>query len=94
MLFRQAGSWREEFVASYGDDDVQFVGNLDSKTGFFTPGSDGPNPKRKSMRNNYGDVWSVATFTPPGASKPLIGRAYFVVAVPQYQQWDQPEVGQ
>ncbi|CAN5557564.1 hypothetical protein BH10ACI4_BH10ACI4_32860 [soil metagenome] len=88
-------SWKiEEFVASYGDDDIQYVGSMDEKTGLFTPASDGPNPKRKSMRNNYGDVWSVASYTPPGESKPIIGRAYFVVSIPQYQQWDQPEVGQ
>lgn len=86
-------TWKmEEFVASYGDDDVDFVGTLDSKTGFFTPSSDGPNPKRRSMRNNYGDVWVVATYTPEGSSKPLTGRSYMVVAVPQYLQYDQPEV--
>jgi quinohemoprotein amine dehydrogenase len=90
-----AATWKiEEFVASFGDDDVQYVGMVDEKTGLFTPASDGPNPKRKSMRNNYGDVWTVATYTPTGAEKPLIGRAYFVVSVPQYLQWDQPEVGQ
>lgn len=88
-------SWKlEEFVASYGDDDLEFVGKLDAKTGFFVPSTDGPNPKRKSMRNNYGDVWTVATYTPPGAAAPLVGRSYFIVAVPQYMQWDQPEVGQ
>ena len=53
----------EEFIASFGDDDVKYVGKLDPKTGFFTPSSDGPNPERKSMRNNYGDVWSVARST-------------------------------
>lgn len=88
-----AASWKlEEFVASYGDDDVDFVGGLDSKTGFFTPASDGPNPKRRSMRNNYGDVWVVASYTPEGASKPITGRGYLVVSVPQYLQYDQPEV--
>ena len=51
----------EEFVASYGDDDTEFVGSVDAKTGLFTPASDGPDPKRKSMRNNYGDVWITAT---------------------------------
>ncbi len=59
----------EEFVASFGDDDVQYVGTIDAKTGFFTPASDGPNPKRKSQRNNYGDVWAVAQFTPQGSEK-------------------------
>ncbi len=84
----------EEFIASFGDDDVKYVGKLDPQTGFFTPSSDGPNPERKSMRNNYGDVWSVAKYTPPGAGKPLIGRSYLIVGVPQYVQWDQPEVAQ
>lgn len=88
-------TWKmEEFVASYGDDDIDFVGALNPKTGLFVPASDGPNPKRKSMRNNYGDVWVVGSFTPDGAAVPLVGRSYFIVAVPQYMQWDQPEVAQ
>lgn len=87
--------WKlEEFVASYGDDDINFVGQIDGKSGFFTPASDGPNPQRKSMRNNYGDVWVVASYKEPGSEKPLVGRGYFIIAVPQYIQWDQPEVGQ
>jgi quinohemoprotein amine dehydrogenase len=78
----------EEFVASYGDDDTDFVGAVDAKTGLFTPASDGPDPKRKSMRNNYGDVWITATY------EAFKGRSYLVVAVPQYVSWDQPEVAQ
>jgi quinohemoprotein amine dehydrogenase len=84
----------EEFVASYGDDDTHFVGSVDSKTGLFVPASDGPDPKRKSMRNNYGDVWVTGTYLPPGSTVPLVGRSYLIVAVPTYQNWDQPEVGQ
>ena len=88
-------TWKlEEFVASYGDDDLQFVGGIDPKTGLFTPSSDGPDTKRKSMRNNYGDVWVVATVTPPGESTALSAKSYLVVAVPQYMRYDQPEVGQ
>jgi quinohemoprotein amine dehydrogenase len=83
----------EEFVASYGDDDTDFVGAVDEKTGLFTPASDGPDPKRKSMRNNYGDVWITAIYKAEGAA-PLKARSYLVVAVPQYISWDQPEVGQ
>ena len=83
----------EEFVASYGDDDTDFVGSVDAQTGLFTPASDGPDPKRKSMRNNYGDVWITATYKTDG-TPPLKGRSYLVVAVPQYISWDQPEVAQ
>jgi quinohemoprotein amine dehydrogenase len=85
----------EEFYAVYGDDDKEYVGSLDSK-GFFTPASDGPNPQRKFKRNNYGDVWAVATAKNEKQKdgKPLVGKSYLVVTVPMYLQWDQPEVGQ
>jgi len=85
----------EEFYSTYGDDDRNFVGTL-SPTGLFTPASDGPNPKRKFMRNNYGDIWVVATAkNEKGADgRPLVGKSYLVVTVPMYMQWDQPEVGQ
>lgn len=87
-------SWSmEEFMAVYGDDDKEFVGSLGA-TGFFTPSSDGPNPKRKFSRNNYGDVWVVATAKneKDKDGKPLSGRSYLVVTVPTYIRWDQPEV--
>lgn len=89
----------EEFHAVYGDDDVQFVGKLDAKTGLFTPSIEGPNPKRKFGRNNYGDVWAVATYKGEDAAKPkdgsaLTAKCYLVVTVPMYMRWDQPEVAQ
>jgi quinohemoprotein amine dehydrogenase len=88
-------TWKlEEFVATIGDDDVDFVGNLDAKTGLFTPALDGPNPKRRFGRNNYGDVWAVATYKPAGAAQPVTGRSYLIVAIPQYLRFDQPEVAQ
>jgi quinohemoprotein amine dehydrogenase len=88
----------EEYFAIYGDDDVQFVGTL-NKNGFFTPALEGPNPKRKFSRNNYGDVWAVASYkgedaAPQKDGKPLIAKCYFIVTVPQYMRWDQPEVAQ
>ena len=85
----------EEFYSVDNDDDREFVGSL-GETGFFTPASDGPNPQRKFSRNNYGDVWVVATAKneKDKDGKPLTGKSYLVVTVPAYMQWDQPEVGQ
>ena len=85
----------EEFYSVYGDDDKEFVGSL-SNSGLFTPASDGPNPQRKFSRNNYGDVWVVATAKDEKDKdgRPLIGKSYLVVTVPTYIKWDQPEVGQ
>jgi quinohemoprotein amine dehydrogenase len=85
----------EEFYSVFGDDDKEFVGSL-SNTGLFTPASDGPNPQRKFSRNNYGDVWVVATAKDEKdkEGRPLIGKSYLVVTVPTYIKWDQPEVGQ
>jgi len=85
----------EEFFSSYGDDDKEFVGSL-SPTGLFTPASDGPNPQRKFSRNNYGDIWVVATAKneKDKDGRPLKGKSYLVVTVPAYIQFDQPEVAQ
>jgi quinohemoprotein amine dehydrogenase len=83
----------EEFLSSYGDDDKDFVGTL-SPTGLFTPALDGPNPKRRFSRNNYGDIWVVATAKNEKGmdGRPLVGKSYLVVTVPSYMKWDQPEV--
>jgi len=83
----------EEFLAVYGDDDKEFIGSL-SGDGFFTPSLDGPNPQRKFSRNNYGDVWVMATAKSETDKdgKPLVGKSYLVVTVPSYIRWDQPEV--
>lgn len=85
----------EEFYAVYGDDDKDFIGSL-SPSAFFTPASEGPNPKRKFSRNNYGDVWVVATLKDEKGKdgKPISGKAYLVVTIPLYIRWDQPEVAQ
>ncbi len=77
----------EEFYSVYGDDDKEFVGTLNS-AGLFTPNVEGPNPKRRFSRNNYGDVWIVAKY------KGMTAKSYLVVAVPLYVRWDQPEVAQ
>ena len=90
----------EEYPATFGDDDIQFVGTLD-QNGLFTPNVDGPNPKRSGNRNNVGDVWVVAELSEaagrssngsngssgPTISQPLRGRAHLLVTVPLYMNW-------
>ncbi len=89
-----AAKWSmEEFLSRYGDDDKEYVGSLGAE-GLFTPSIEGPNEKRKFSSNNFGDVWVVATLAPPGSDKPLVSKTYFIVTVPAYMRWDQPEVGQ
>jgi quinohemoprotein amine dehydrogenase len=83
-----AAKWSvEEFMAHYGDDDKEFVGSL-SADGLFTPNIEGPNEKRKFGTNNYGDVWIVASY------EGLVSKTYFIVTIPAYMRWDQPEVAQ
>lgn len=89
-------SWSmQEFMSVWYDDDIKYVGAL-SPTGFFTPGVEGPNAERRFGRNNYGEVWIVATAKSDKDKfgKPLSARSYLVVTVPAYQMWDQPEVSQ
>jgi quinohemoprotein amine dehydrogenase len=89
----------EEYTATFGDDDLQFVGTLD-QTGLFTPNVDGPNPKRAGNRNNIGDVWVVAELNPsagPGSvgtqAPPQRARAHLLVTVPLYMAWFESESG-
>jgi quinohemoprotein amine dehydrogenase len=83
----------EEFHTVTYDDDKGFVGDL-SPTALFTPSIEGPNPKRRFGRNNYGEVWVVATAkdAKDRFGKSLIGKAYLVVTVPTYKRYDQAEV--
>jgi quinohemoprotein amine dehydrogenase len=85
----------EEFAATYDDDDVKFVGHIDPRTGRFTPNVDGPNPQRSGERNNIGDVYAVATYTPePHDGTPartIRARAHLLVTVPLYMWWEDPK---
>jgi quinohemoprotein amine dehydrogenase len=85
----------EEFRTVNNDDDKDFVGSL-TPAALFVPSFEGPNPKRRFSRNNYGEVWVVATAKNEKDmfGKPLTGRSYLVVTVPTYKRWDQPEVSQ
>ncbi|MEW6320160.1 MAG: quinohemoprotein amine dehydrogenase subunit alpha [Acidobacteriota bacterium] len=80
----------EEYTATYADDDLAFVGVIDPATGVFTPNVDGPNPKRSGERNNVGDVWAVASYTPEGSTTALRARAHLLVTVPLYMRWEAP----
>jgi quinohemoprotein amine dehydrogenase len=83
----------EEYTATFGDDDLAFVGAID-QTGLFTPNVDGPNPKRTGNRNNIGDVWVVAELADPTmAARPIRARAHLLVTVPLYMAWFQSEGG-
>jgi len=79
----------QEFYEVFGDDDKDFVGTL-SPTGLFTPALDGPNPKRKQSRDNYGTVWVVATAKTEKDKYGhlLTGRSYLAVSPPLYIIWD------
>ncbi|HQS97370.1 MAG: quinohemoprotein amine dehydrogenase subunit alpha [Novosphingobium sp. 17-62-19] len=83
----------QEMPTVYYDDDVNYVGKL-SQTALFTPAIDGPNPERKWGRNNYGEVWVVATAKAEkdALGRPLTAKSFMVVTVPAYKRWDQPEV--
>ena len=78
-----------EYAATFIDDDVDFVGELD-QTGLFTPALDGPNPERSADRNNIGDVWIMASYIPEeaGPARPLQARSHLIVTVPLYMRWD------
>jgi quinohemoprotein amine dehydrogenase len=80
----------EEYPVTHDDDDIHFIGSIDAN-GLFTPAEDGPNPQRSGNRNNIGDAYVVASYTPPDApagAQPLRGRAHLLVTVPNYMQWD------
>jgi quinohemoprotein amine dehydrogenase len=83
----------EEYTATFGDDDITFVGSVDDG-GLFTPNVDGPNPARSGNRNNVGDVWVVAELPTTGSgAKPLRARAHLLVTVPIYMAWFESEGG-
>jgi quinohemoprotein amine dehydrogenase len=76
----------EEYTATLNDDDINFVGAVDAKTGAFTPNLEGPNELRSGQRNNIGDVWVVATYDENGT--PVRGRAHLLVSPPVYMRFD------
>ena len=84
----------EEYAATFGDDDIRFVGAIDPQ-GRFTPAVDGPNVERSGNRNNIGDVWVIATYAGDADDDAeLRARAHLLVTVPLYMRWDPTAVEQ
>jgi quinohemoprotein amine dehydrogenase len=82
---RVPAAWKVvELASSNEDHDAEFVGTID-KNGLFTPGDEGPNPKRFMQENNMGDVWVTATHTTPGGGT-LSARGYLLATIPLYVQ--------
>ncbi|MBI5906104.1 MAG: quinohemoprotein amine dehydrogenase subunit alpha, partial [Deltaproteobacteria bacterium] len=73
-----------ELAATNEDHDVDFVGKID-RNGLFTPGDEGPNPKRFMQENNLGDVWVTASYAAPGGGT-LSARGYLLATIPLYVQ--------
>ena len=58
----------EEYTATYDDDDIKFVGTLDAATGPLHAERRRPESgSARASRNNIGDVWVVASYTPTPA---------------------------
>ena len=82
---RVPAAWKVvELASSNEDHDVEFVGSID-RNGLFTPGEEGPNPKRFMQENNMGDVWVTAAYTAPGGGT-LSARGYLLATIPLYVQ--------
>ena len=78
----------EEYAATFGDDDIQYVGTIDPH-GRFTPAEDGPNVERSGNRNNIGDVWVIATYAGDADEDAVLrARAHLLVTVPLYMRWE------
>ena len=82
---RVPAAWKVvELASSNEDHDAEFVGAIDGN-GLFTPGNEGPNPKRFMQENNMGDVWVTASYAAPGGVT-LSARGYLLATIPLYVQ--------
>ncbi|MDY0051911.1 MAG: quinohemoprotein amine dehydrogenase subunit alpha [Aliarcobacter sp.] len=69
------------------DEDVKFVGTMDSFSGRFTPSFAGANPKRKFQTNNAGNIKVIATYK--DGNKTLSADSHMMVTV---QKWVNPPI--
>ena len=64
------------------DKDLDYAGQIDAKTGKFTPSVSGPNPKRKLMANNVGNLNVVGTYKDGDVE--LSEKSHLIVTVPKF----------
>ncbi len=69
------------------DRDVHFSGRMDAATGIFTPAAAGPNPERRMMTNNAGNLKVLARVQEDG--KTLAAEGHMIVTV---QRWNNPPI--
>lgn len=74
----------EYYTFDIEDDDIEFVGTIDSKTGLFTPAASGPNPERFWSTNNVGNVTVVAVYQDPVTGEEVKGSTFLIVSLPNY----------
>lgn len=77
-------AWDEKAVAA---EDLRFAGTMDAETGVFTPAGAGPNPERKMMASNVGNLKVIAKVTEDG--KTHEAESHMVVTV---QRWNLPPI--
>lgn len=64
------------------DRDIMYAGSIDRYTGVFTPSEGGPNPTRKLMANNVGNLKITATYVQDNQS--LSAESHLIVTVPKF----------
>ncbi|MGE4463191.1 MAG: quinohemoprotein amine dehydrogenase subunit alpha [Arcobacter sp.] len=64
------------------DKDLDYAGQIDAKTGKFTPSVSGPNPKRKLMANNVGNLSVIGTYKDGDVE--LSEKSHLIVTVPKF----------
>lgn len=64
------------------DEDLRYIGSIDSKTGLFTPAAEGVNKERPFTQENVGSVSVIAKYRYGGNT--LTGKTHLVVTVPDY----------
>lgn len=73
--------------AAKHDNDVKFAGVMAADTGVFVPGGAGPNPERRMMTNNAGNLKVIAEVE-QGAEH-VRGEGHMIVTVPR---WNNPPI--